>query len=131
MNSKWFAYNTIARTLCNYVNRLRINLQFKMRPTSLKLCCAGPWIALLGCLLVSAAHADTAYVLGSNGNLWREHGTAAHRTLVDTDVVAFQGLEDNYTVYVLHPNLDLWRESGTQYDSVLVDQNVIWFQDVP
>ena len=78
-----------------------------------------------------AVDAAIVYVLGANGNLWREFGTYNNtqhpRALVDTNVRAFQAL-DSETVYVLGVNGNLWREFETynnpQHPRVLVDSNV-------
>jgi hypothetical protein len=67
------------------------------------------------------------YVLGSNGNLWREAGNASSRTLVDGNVAQFQAL-DSTTVYVLGTDGKLWREIGSSSNRSQVDGNVLRFQ---
>jgi hypothetical protein len=57
---------------------------------------------------VKALDADIVYVLGTDGNLWREKGTMQVRTRVAANVHAFQAVDDN-TVYVLCPGDILFR----------------------
>jgi hypothetical protein len=82
-----------------------------------------------------ALDASTVYVLGSDGNLWREFDTWNNalqpRNHVDGNVNAFQAL-DAHTVYVLGTDGNLWREFGTWNDArhprEHVDGNVQAFQ---
>ena len=59
-----------------------------------------------------AIDANLVYVLGADGQLWREAGSAQARTLVAKDVIAFQYLPAGDTVYVLAADGTLWRKSG-------------------
>jgi hypothetical protein len=63
-----------------------------------------------------ALDANTVYVLGTDGNLWREFDTWNNplkpRNQVDRNVNTFQALDAN-TVFVLGTDGSLWREFGT------------------
>lgn len=72
---------------------------------------------------------NTVYVLGSDGNLWRETGSAGNRNLVDGHVAQFQAV-DSTTVYVLGTDGNLWAENGNSSNRGLVDGNVASFQDI-
>jgi hypothetical protein len=67
------------------------------------------------------------YVLGSNGNLWREAGNANNRTQVDGNVAAFQPAVYPM-VYVLSNDGTLWRENGNYTNRSAVDGSVHRFQ---
>jgi hypothetical protein len=79
--------------------------------------------------------ASIVYVLGSDGNLWREFDTWNNalqpRKQVDHDVSAFEAL-DASTVFVLGTDGSLWREFGTWNNTKksrnYVDGNVEAFQ---
>ncbi|MBV9038839.1 MAG: hypothetical protein JO182_30420, partial [Acidobacteriaceae bacterium] len=78
-------------------------------------------------ILASAQSTDVLYVLGTDAKLWRETGSYQNRSLVDSNVVAFQAL-DATTVYVLGTNGYLWRETGNYQNRSLVDADVDFFQ---
>jgi len=63
------------------------------------------------------------YVLGTDGNLWRERGSMNDRDLVDGSVRGFQAF-DSRIVYVLGTDQNLWRERGSMNDRDLVDRSV-------
>jgi hypothetical protein len=74
-----------------------------------------------------AFDADTVYVLGRDGNLWREFGAWNNalqpRERVDGNVQAFQPL-DGRLVYVLGSDGKLWREFGAWNNPRRPRQNV-------
>jgi hypothetical protein len=68
----------------------------------------------------------TVYVVGTDGNLWRE-STSANRVWVDGNVDKVQAL-DATTVYVRSRDFSLWRETGDMRTRTWVDGNVYQFQ---
>jgi hypothetical protein len=70
---------------------------------------------------------NIVYVLGTDGNLWRENGSSSDRTLVDGNVKDFQPI-DGTTVYVLSNDTTLWREVGSTANRSAVDYGVTSFQ---
>jgi hypothetical protein len=74
-----------------------------------------------------ALDATTVYVLGKDGNLWRENGSMSNRSQVDGNVASFQAL-DATTVYVLSKDGTLWQETGDMHTRSQVDGNVLQFQ---
>jgi hypothetical protein len=67
------------------------------------------------------------YVLGSDGNLWREIGDMTDRTWVDGNVESYQPL-DGTVIYVLGTDGNLWREVGSMATRTHVAGGVASFQ---
>jgi hypothetical protein len=107
-------------------NTLRVKLRRVERQQTAQFRLLALWIALFGCLLCSRTNADSTYVLGTNGNLWREHGTAAHRTLVDSNVWWFSAIDAN-AVLVLGYDDNLWIETPDQSNRTFIGNNVRGF----
>jgi hypothetical protein len=68
-----------------------------------------------------------AYVLTSDGKLWRERSDMRSRIEVDENVTQFQAVNDSL-VYVLGTDRKLWRERGDMHSRSVVDGNVAQFQ---
>ena len=76
---------------------------------------------------------NIVYVLGSDGNLWRENGDYTHRSWVDANLMpndkSFQPM-DGTTVFVLGSDGKLWREVGDMSNRQLVDTGVMEFRAI-
>src|SRR5579871_2065370 len=126
MSATPFTTNIIC-ALRNRVNIPHHALRTNAPSPSWRLRRTGILLALLGCLLAAKANADITYILDTHGNLWREYGSAANRSLVDGNVKKFQAL-DGYAVFVLGTNGNLWREYGDYTNRTFIDGNVQAFQ---
>jgi hypothetical protein len=71
----------------------------------------------------NAVDLTTTYLLGTDGALWRERGSASNRDLVDTTVQSFVPLNTK-EVLVLGTDQKLWRELGNSSTRDNVDSNV-------
>ncbi len=71
----------------------------------------------------SAVDLVTAYILGTDGKLWRERGSASNRDLVDSSVESFVPM-DTKEILVMGTDHKLWRELGNSAVRDLVDSNL-------
>jgi hypothetical protein len=66
---------------------------------------------------------DDIYVLGTDGNLWCEHGDFQHRDWVDGHVKAFYIIGDR-TIGVLGTDGTLWKEFGDMHHREIMGAHV-------